>query len=442
MSPISAMSNLSGLAALRHRNFRLFWSGQLISLIGTWMQTVAQAWLVLVLTNDPFMLGLVAAAQFTPVLVLGLFGGIVADHVPKREALIATQAVALVLAATLAILTALDIVEVWHILVLAVLLGVTSAVDMPTRQAFVIEMVGREDIGNAVALSSASFNGARIVGPAIAGLAIGLLDISLAFALNALTFVAVIAALLAMRTQDLRPATTSPMPRSVSAVVANLTEGLGYVRRTPVVLLAVSVIGLVALAGMNFNVLMPGFARDGLGVGATGFGFLMAASGIGSLAAALGIAFLRGRPGPQILIGGALVLGALEVIVALTRSFPISLVGMFGIGAGGIAMAATGNTMIQLAVPDELRGRVMSVYTTVFAGSAPIGGLLFGWIASRAGPSSALLVGGLAALAVATIAGLAARRARVGLRPEPFRPASRPATRPATAPLGSTRAKP
>ncbi len=409
MSPVAAFARYDGVRALRHRNFRLFWSGQLISLVGTWMQQVAQAWLVLTMTNDPFMLGVVAAAQFVPVLVLGLFGGVIADGLPKRRTLIATQSIAMILAFVLAALTATGLVQVWEIVVLAFLLGCSNAVDMPTRQSFVIEMVGREDIGNAVALNSAIFNAARIVGPAVAGLTIAAVDISIAFFLNGLSFVAVIVSLLAMRESELRQVAHSAMPRTVRAVRANLAEGLSYVRRTRAVLLAVTVVGLVATAGMNFSVVVPALSRDVLGTGAEGYGFLMAASGIGSLTAAVGVAVL-GRPGTRVLVGGAMVLGALEIALGLSRSMPLSLVCMFGIGMGGIAMAITANTTMQLAVPDVLRGRVMSVYTTVFAGSTPIGGLAFGAIAGAAGAAAAIIVGGALALAVGIGAAIVAWR--------------------------------
>jgi len=409
MSPARTYTGLAGLRALRHRNFRLFWSGQLVSMVGTWMQQVAQAWLVLTLTNDPFMLGVVATAQFGPVLVFGLFGGIVADGLPKRRTLIVTQSVAMALAFTLAALSATHTVEVWHIVVLALLLGCSNAVDMPTRQSFVIEMVGRGDVGNAVALNSAMFNGARVVGPAIAGLTIAAFDISFAFFLNGLSFLAVLASLLAMREAELAPAIRTAMPRTVRAVVANLTEGLSYVRRTRAVLLAVSVVGLVATAGMNFSVVVPPLARDVLASDAQGYGFLMTATGVGSLSAALGVAFL-GRPGVRVLVGGAIVLGLLELALGLSRWMPLSLACMFGIGAGGISMAMTANTTIQLAVPDALRGRVMAVYTTVFAGSTPIGGLVFGAIAGAAGAAEAILVGGLVAFGVAVAAAIVAWR--------------------------------
>jgi len=415
MSPTRAVAGLDGFRALRHRNFRLFWFGQLISLVGTWMQNIAQGWLVLTLTGSPFMLGLVAAAQFTPILVFGLFGGIVADSLPKRPTLIATQTASMGLAFLLAFLTLTHTVQVWQVLVIALALGFANAVDMPTRQAFVIEMVGREDVGNAVALNSAIFNGARIIGPAVAGLAIGVFDIGVAFLLNGLSFIAVIVGLLAMRPSELNPARRVALPRTARAVVDNLAEGLRYVRDTPLVLLAVGVVGLVSTVALNFGVVIPAFARDVLGTGASGYGFLMAAAGIGSLLAALFIAF-RGRPDPRVIVGGAIVLGTLEVALGFTRSMPLALACMFGTGAGSISMAAMANTTIQLNVPDNLRGRVLAVYATVFAGSTPIGGLAFGALADAAGVAVSIAVGGAIAVAVGVVAGIWAWR-RGLLRP-------------------------
>jgi MFS family permease len=415
MSPTHAVAGLDGFRALRHRNFRLFWFGQLISLVGTWMQNIAQGWLVLTLTGSPFMLGLVAAAQFTPILIFGLFGGIVADSLPKRPTLIATQTAAMLLALLLAFLTLTHTVQVWQVLVIALALGISNAVDMPTRQAFVIEMVGREDVGNAVALNSAIFNGARIVGPAVAGLAIGVFDIGVAFLLNGLSFIAVIVGLLAMRPAELNPSRRVALPRTARAVVDNLAEGLRYVRDTPLVLLAVAVVGLVSTVALNFGVVIPAFARDVLGTGADGYGFLMAAAGIGSLLAALTIAF-RGRPDPRVIVGGAIVLGALEVALGFTQGMPLALACMFGAGAGSISMAAMANTTIQLNVPDRLRGRVLAVYATVFAGSTPVGGLAFGALADAAGVAVSIAIGGVIAVAVGVIAGVWAWR-RGLLRP-------------------------
>ena len=393
------LARTRAVAPFRHRNYRLFFGGQAISLVGTWMQQVAQAWLVLTITNDPLWLGIVAAAQFLPVMILGLFAGVLADVLPKRQTLLAVQVVMMVLAALLAVLTATGLVQVWMIVLLAILLGCANAVDMPVRQSFAYEMVGPRDVGNAVALNSAMFNGARVIGPAVAGLTIGIFGIAIAFALNAASFVAVIIGLWMMRDSELHGARLIPRPRSVREVFENLGEGLRYVRDTPVVLLAVTVVGLVATVGMNFTVLIPPLAANVLKSDAAGYGFLMTASGLGALGAAIAL-IIGGRPHPVRIAGGAIVLGVASVALAVSTSFPLSLALMIPIGAGGITMAATANATIQLAVPDGLRGRVMSVYTTVFSASIPIGGLAVGAVASATGIPTTVAIGGLLSLAV------------------------------------------
>jgi MFS family permease len=390
------------LRSFRHRNYRLFFGGQLVSLVGTWMQSVAQGWLVLTLTNSPLDLGIVAAVQFVPVLVLGLFGGVIADAFPKKRTLLVAQTVMMILAFVLAGLTLTGVVEVWMIVVLALLLGCANAVDMPVRQAFVIEMVGREDVANAVALNSAMFNTARIVGPAIAGLTIAAIGIGPAFVVNGLSFVAVIAALLAMRDAELRPVTLGPVPHSVREVADSLADGLRYVRRTPVVLLAVVVVGVVSTAGMNFTVVLPAYARDVLGQGAAGYGLLMSSLGVGSVVAALALA-ARGRATPWAIVGGAVLAGLAEIAMAPTRVYGVALLLGFAVGLGAVSMAANANSTIQLAVPDRLRGRVIGVYTTVFVGSTPIGGLATGAIASALGVAAAVAIGG----AISAAAGVA-----------------------------------
>jgi MFS family permease len=313
-------------------------------------------------------------------------------------------------------------------------MGVRNAIDMPTRQAFAVEMVGREDVGNAVALNSAMFNGARIVGPAVAGLVIGAFSqndaiggVAPAFLIDAFSFLAVIGALFAMDADALRLPPRIRRPDSVSAVVANLAEGLQYVRTTRIVLLAVVVIGLVATFGMNFSIVIPPLAAGPLNVGATGYGFLMAASGAGSLVAALFIAF-RGTQPSRMLVG-ALLLSVADCAVGLSRSYPADLALMFLAGAGAISMMATANTTMQLAVPDHLRGRVMSVYTTVFAGTTPIGALATGAIAASAGADVAIFLGGAVSL-VAGLGGIVWYRAlRVsGQIPALLRTNERPAT--------------
>ena len=388
-----------GARAFRHRNYRLFFGGQAISLVGTWMQQVAQGWLVLQLTHDPLWLGLVSVAQFGPIILLGLFGGVIADQLPKRQTLIATQTVAMLLAFALFGLTATGVVEVWHVMILGALLGVTNAVDMPARQAFAVEMVGRDDVANAVGLNAALFNGSRILGPAAAGLLIGAFDISVAFLINGLSFIAVIVSYAWMRDRELRPVPPSPRPTTWAGVLENLAEGARYVRSTPVVLLAASIVGLAATFGMNFQVLVPPLADNVLNVGASGYGFLMAASGLGSTTAALWVAFQK-RPGPSPIAIGAIALGLGSVVLAISTSFPLSLLAMVVAGAGGVGMAVSANTTIQLHVPDQLRGRVMGVYTTVFAGSVPVGGLLMGAVASALSVPIALFVGALLTLAV------------------------------------------
>ncbi len=389
------------LRSFRHRNYRLFFGGQLVSLVGTWMQSVAQGWLVLTLTNSPLDLGIVAAVQFVPVLLLGLFGGVIADAFPKKPTLVATQAVMMALAFVLAALTLTGVVQVWMIVVLALLLGCANAVDMPVRQAFVIEMVGREDVANAVALNSAMFNMARIAGPAIAGLTIAVIGIGAAFVVNGLSFVAVIAALLAMRDAELRPVTLGPVPRTVREVGRTLADGLRYVRRTPIVLLAVVVVGVVSTAGMNFSVVFPAYARDVLGQGAAGYGLLMSSLGVGSVVAALALA-VRGRATPWAIVGGAVLAGLAEIAMAPTRAYGVALLLGFAVGLGAVSMAANANSTIQLAVPDGLRGRVIGVYTTVFVGSTPIGGLLTGAVASSVGVAAAIGIGG----AISAVAGV------------------------------------
>ncbi|CAN5546682.1 MFS transporter [soil metagenome] len=365
------------------------------------MQQVAQAWLVLQLTNDPLALGIVAAAQFAPVMVFGLFAGLVADAVSKRAALLWTQVGSLSLALVLGLLVASGEAQVWHVYLLALGLGFVNAFDMPVRQSFVVEMVGREDIANAVALNSAVFNGTRIIGPAIAGVFIATVGLAPLFFFNAASYLAVIVGLLLMRTSELvPPSERAAMTRHWRSVVERLAEGLSYVRHNRQILVAISLLGVVATFALNFQVLIPVLARDVLGGQADVFGFLMAASGIGSLVSSLSIAFGQ-RPSMRLLVTGAAAIGVAMIGLGLSRALPISMLLMFLAGWGVISMAATTNTIIQLSVPDVLRGRVMSVYTTVFAGSVPIGGLFAGAVAAWVSVPAALAVGGVIALIAA-----------------------------------------
>ncbi|MFI5259026.1 MAG: MFS transporter [Candidatus Limnocylindrales bacterium] len=403
--------------ALRHRNFRLFFFGQLISVTGTWMQTVAQGWLLVTLVGEQqriLYLGLLGAVQFLPVLVLGLFGGIIVDVWPKRRTVIGTQLAAGILALILGGLVYFNVVQIWHVFVLAFLLGLVNTVDMPARQSFVVEMVGGDDMANGIALNSAVFNGARIVGPAIGGILIAVFGTALCFVLNGLSYGAVVIGLLAMRESELRPAARMAIPRSVAEVRAGLSEGLRYVWHTPVVLLAITVIGFVSTFGMNFNVVLPVMAAGVLNAGPTGFGILYASMGAGALTAALSVAMLS-RPRLRILIGGGMVLGIAEFVLAATTSFPVAAVGVFFAGLGAIATAISANSLVQVTVPGHLRGRVMSVYTTVFTGSTPFGNGLTGGIGGVLGTPAALVMNGAVAFAAEAVAAVAVLRSGVRL---------------------------
>lgn len=391
----------------RHRNYRLFWFGQLISLAGTWMQSIAQAWYITELTHEPAWLGIVAAAQFTPVMLLGLFGGVLADALPKHRALIGTQVSLMTLAFMQAALVATGLMTLPILILLAVLLGVVNAIDMPVRQSFFSEMVPEDEVGRAVAMNSAMFNGARVIGPAIGGVLIGVIGVAGCFAVNGASFLAVLLALLFMRASELRPAPRKPRPRTVADILISLAEGVRFVARTPLIALCVFVIGVVSGVAMNFNVIVPTLARSVLQVGAPGLGILMAAIGFGSLSGALAVAALR-RPRTAVITGGAALLGILSVVAGVVSGSGIELaavitgVALFGAGFGAISMAATANASIQTSTPPALRGRVMSVYTTVFAGSTPIGGLGTGAVVSLIGAPGALIVaGGLALIATA-----------------------------------------
>src|SRR5438105_7347671 len=298
---------LRAFLALRHRNFRLFWSGQLISLTGTWMQTIGQAWLVLELTHSAWLLGVVGALQFLPVMLLALFGGVLADRLPKRTVLLFTQSSAMIQAFGLWILVATGSVQLWHVLVLAALLGLTNSLDMPTRQAFVVELVGREDLPNAVALNSSLFNLARIVGPGVGGLIIAWLGVAPLFLLNAISFIPVIIGLalidlhgLYARKEHIVGGKGASAPRQ--STMQSLREGLAYVVNTPSIFLIITVIGIVSLFGINFNMVLPLFATNVLNVGAEGFGFISSAFGLGSLLSALLLSWSNRKPSIQYLL--------------------------------------------------------------------------------------------------------------------------------------------
>lgn len=387
---------LRAFLALRHRNYRLFWFGQLVSLIGTWMQSIGQAWLVLELTHSAWLLGIVSALQFLPVMLLSLFGGVFADRLPKRTVLLFTQSSAAVQAFILWILVFTGTVQFWHILILASLLGLTNSFDMPTRQAFVVEMVGREEVPNAVALNSSVFNMARIVGPGIGGLIIATLGVGPLFLLNAISFLPVIVgiALINVKLLYLQPRHKDVENLTfIKGTLQSLREGIVYVWRTPVVLLVIVTIGIISIFGINFNIVLPLFATNVLRVGATGFGFISSAFGFGALLSALWLAWGNHKPSIQYLLITAFVFCVFTMAFALSPNYILSLFFIAGAGFAMIAFTATANTTLQTVAPDHLRGRVMSVYMLVFAGTAPIGSLLIGAAAHLFGAPLALVIG-------------------------------------------------
>lgn len=404
-TPQQARGLLRAFVALRHRNYRLFWFGQMISLIGTWMQTTGQAWLVLELTHSAWQLGLVGALQFLPVLLFAIFGGVLADRWPKRRVLLCTQSVAMSQAFLLWLLVITGTVQLWHIYVLALMLGLTNCLDMPTRQAFVVEMVGREDLPNAVALNSSLFNLARIVGPGIGGLIIAFSGVTSLFLLNSLSFIAVIAGLALINVHKLHAqAEKRANAGERQKTWQSLREGLTYVRRTPSVRLVILVVGLVSLFGINFNVVLPLFATEVLNVGSIGFGFLSSAFGIGSLISALWLAWGNNGPNIRRLLLGSLVFCVLLAFFAISHIYPLSLVLIATVGFAQIVFTALANTTLQTVAPDHLRGRVMSVYMVFFAGSVPLGNVLVGWLSGLYGASIALFICAMLSLVVAGIA--------------------------------------
>jgi MFS family permease len=380
----------AGLRALNHRDFRLFVAGQLISLIGSWMQSVGQSWLVLLLTNSPFKLGLISALQWLPMLCFAFVAGAIADRLPKRRLIIGTQTSLMLQAFILGGLAATGIVRYWHVAVLASLYGLATTLDMPARQAFIVEMVeGKGDLMNAIALNSAMFNGARIVGPAIAGLLIARYGVALSFLLNGASFLAVIVALLAMKSEGL------PRVGKGVSVLGDIKAGVRYAVGTPVVALVLSLLLAVSLFVINYNVLVPLLAKDVLHGGAQAFGLLMAALGVGALFGALALALLgTARIPVAVVVSAAILVSGATLVLSVVRIFWLAMMILGIVGFTQIVFTASVNTILQVTVPDELRGRVMSLYALVFAGVSPIGSLFVGSVAEVFGTPMAYAVGG------------------------------------------------
>lgn len=383
--------NLSGAwSALRHRNFRLFWLGQLFSLVGSWMQAVAQAWLILELTGSAFLLGLVGTLQFAPILLFSLFTGVLADRFPKRSLLLVTQSVMMALALALGLLTLTGVVQYWHVLVLASLGGLAHALDMPARQSLIIELVGRQDLMNAIALNAMVFNGARVVGPAVAGILISMVGLAACFLLNAASFVAVLTGLWLIRLNG----EVVKKQGNGGSMLGEIKEGLQYIMKTPFVKYGLALMGVMSVFAMNFHVLIPVFAREVLGQGPRGFGLLMSALGAGALIGSVSLAyFSRWEPKRALIIAGALVMCVSQIMLAPVRLFPLSLFLLLVTGWAMITFTASLNSSIQLRVPDHLRGRIMSVYFLLFVGMMPFGSLLSGAVSRLWGSPAALALG-------------------------------------------------
>jgi MFS family permease len=381
------------MRALRHRNFQLFFSGQFISLTGTWMQTVAQSWLVYKLTGSSLLLGSVGFASQFPVFLVAPVGGMVADRVNRHKIVISTQVASMLLAFVLSAITLTHTVKVWHIFVLAGLLGVVNAFDIPGRQSFLVDMVGRDDLMNAIALNSSMFNGARVIGPAIAGILVARIGEGWCFLLNGVSYTAVILGLLLMRVHC--------PPRSQSdSPIDDIIEGFRWVEHTGPIRSLLLLLGLVSLVGMPYTVLMPIFADRILHGGAKGLGILMGFTGVGALLGALTLALRTGIRGLGKLISICCAgFGISLIVFSLSTRFWLSAVILIPVGFFIMLQMACSNTLIQSMVPDALRGRVMAVYSMMFMGMAPFGALFGGALADRLGAPITVAIGGTASIA-------------------------------------------
>ncbi|WP_184989340.1 MFS transporter [Sphaerisporangium rubeum] len=379
--------------SLRNHNYRLFVSGSVISNVGTWMQRTAQDWLVLELTHgSSAALGVTTALQFLPIGLFGLWGGVLADRYSKRHLLMAAQSLLGVLSLTLGLLTVTGHAQVWHVYVMAFLLGTVSCVEVPTRQSFVVEMVGRRDLPNAIALNSSTFNLARVVGPAVAGVLIYALGgTGPIFLLNAASFAAVIAGLSVMRKSELRT------PERVARAKGQLREGLRYVWRSPELLMPILLVAFVAMFATSFTMSIAVMAKQVFGQGASSFGVASSAFAVGALGGAL-LAARRIRPSRRFLIGGAIAFGVFEVVAGLAPGYVSFLFLLVPAGVAMITTNTTANSTVQLAASPEMRGRVMGIYVLVFTGGAPIGAPLIGWVGELAGPRLGMVICGVMCL--------------------------------------------
>jgi MFS family permease len=380
----------------RHRNYRLYFSGQLVSLVGTWMQNIALAWLVVELTRSPVAVGLLAFCRFVPFTLFGLAAGVVADRFDNRRLVIGTQLASMAVSVALAVLTLAGIAEVWHAYVLAALGGTALVFDAPGRHALTFQLVGRAELPNAVALNASIFNASRVVGPAVAGVVIAAVGVGACFAINAVSFLAVLTSLLLMRERDLFPLERGAVRPTL---VRGVQEGLRYVRHSPRVRLVLAMTLVVSTVGFNFHVLVPVLASETLDAGPEVFGLLSAAFGLGALTGALLSAAL-GRASWKALLAGTGGFSIALLVLAAQETVAACAVLLYLTGAAFTLWTSNSQSILQLTAPDHLRGRVLSIYLFVFAGFAPLGGLLAGWLAALGGTGLAFSVAGVAGLAM------------------------------------------
>ena len=393
----------------RHRNYRLFFTGQVVSLAGSWMQNIALAWLVIELSGSALAVGALAFCRFLPFLAFGLIAGVVVDRFDTRRLLAATQGTAMVVSVVLAVVTIADVATLPVVYALAALGGLVLVVDAPGRQTLTFQMVGPAELQNAVALNSGLFNASRVIGPAIAGLLIAAGGTGLCFVVNAVSFLAVLVSLYLLRPEELTPVTRQP-----TRVVAGIREGVTWALHAPLVRTVLAVVTIVSTVGFNFHVLVPLLASETLDVGAETFGILSSAFGLGALAGALATASLR-EASPRAFLGGAADFGLTMLALALADTVPVALALLFVLGISFSLFTASASALVQLAAPDHLRGRVVSLFLFAFAGLAPIGGLVAGWLAEQGGTPLAFGVAGIAGL----LAAAWALRELAAVRPEP-----------------------
>lgn len=396
--------------ALAHRDYRIFWCSQIVSLFGSWMQNVGQSWLVLELTDSPFKLGVVNSAQFLPVMLLSVFVGPLIDRFPKRRILMFTQTALMLLAFALASITALGLASFESIVFLALLLGLVNTLDVPTRQSFVMDLVGREDLVSGVALNSAVFNLARIAGPAVGGLLMANFGIAPCFFANGLSFIAVVAALAFMKENGCSP---DKRRADEPGVLAKAAEGLRYVAGNPELARPMLLVAAISTFVINYNVFIPTLAKRELGLAADGFGFLMTSLGVGSFTAAIRLSARSSKPPRDLeLFVFSALMSALLAVAGLARSIPFAVVAFAALGFASVSYTASNNAAMQTRAHDKMRGRVMSLYNLVFSGVTPVGALWAGLISDRAGPGTAMAFSGGFGLIAALLFGFSKRSAR------------------------------